>query len=319
MDSDSHLVDDLSDRVFSSHDMKPEAADTFNAGLWLTFKKTGLDRLLSMDDGLGLRASVSVLRKAGHTTARIPAAESMLANLLAASGGWEEESFMPTVIAGGEIWSSVPWGRMATAVYFLRGGRIARCRGPLPMVREHSNLAGEPRDELQIPRASIEESDSAFDPRRLICLSALLRAAAMVGAMESALELALQHAQERVQFGKPIGRFQAVQQMLAQLAAHTAAAGAAVDLAAGQFSPLTAGAAKARASEAARLVTDMAHQVIGAMGYTAEHPLHLRSKRLWAWRDEDGSEVFWNRKIGVEIAANGSSGLWPLLSGTVIS
>ena len=60
----------------------------------------------------------------------------------------------------------------------------------------------------------------------------------------------------------------------------------------------------------------LAHPIVGAMGFTVEFPLHLVTRRLWAWREEDGSELYWNRRIGAMVSAEGASGLWPLLSGT---
>ena len=72
--------------------------------------------------------------------------------------------------------------------------------------------------------------------------------------------------------------------------------------------------AKARASEAAGPVARIAHQVLGAIGCTQEHDLRLATTRLWAWREEDGSDAHWNAEIGRQALANGADGLWPLLT-----
>jgi len=139
---------------------------------------------------------------------------------------------------------------------------------------------------------------------RTIALGALLTAARMAGAAARALELANEHAATRVQFGRPIAAFQAVQQMLAQLAAQVAAVGAAVDFAAGAIAAsqsdalLPAATAKARASEATGLITELAHQITGAIGFTREHALHRHTRILWSARDEWGSERFWQHYIG---------------------
>ena len=74
--------------------------------------------------------------------------------------------------------------------------------------------------------------------------------------------------------------------------------------------------AKARASEAAGVVARIAHQVHGAIGFTREHDLRLATTRLWAWRDEDGSEAQWQAVIGAAALAAGPEGLWPLVTGT---
>lgn len=73
-------------------------------------------------------------------------------------------------------------------------------------------------------------------------------------------------------------------------------------------------AAKIRVGEASGQATAIAHQVHGAMGYTYEYPLHFLSKRLWAWRDEFGSESEWARKLGQMVATQGTEALWPFLA-----
>ncbi len=118
-----------------------------------------------------------------------------------------------------------------------------------------------------------------------------------------------QYAQDRVQFGRPLGKFQAVQQNLAVLAGQAAAAVAAADLAAEavadrvKFLPIAA--AKARAGEAAGIAAAIAHQVHGAIGFTAEHDLHFLTRRLWSWRDEFGKDSAWNRLLGRHMAQAG--------------
>ena len=84
-----------------------------------------------------------------------------------------------------------------------------------------------------------------------------------------------------------------MQQELAVLAGEAAAAQAAADAAAARDSTLDDGSAalavavaKMRVGEAAGRGSKVAHQVHGAIGFTHEHELHYRTRRLWAWRDE---------------------------------
>ena len=83
-----------------------------------------------------------------------------------------------------------------------------------------------------------------------------------------------------------------------------AVVGAAVDFAAGAIAAsqsnalLLAATAKARASEAAGIITELAHQITGAIGYTREHALHRHTRILWAAREEWGSERFWHHYLG---------------------
>ena len=75
-----------------------------------------------------------------------------------------------------------------------------------------------------------------------------------------------------------------------------------------------AACAKARASEACYEVTRIAHQLHGAIGYTREHDLHRFTRRLWTWRDADGDEGYWQKRVGSMTVRAGGDGLWPLLA-----
>ena len=113
---------------------------------------------------------------------------------------------------------------------------------------------------------------------------AMMLAAKMAGALNAALDLSVQYTRERQQFGKPLASFQAIQQQLAVFAEEAAAAGMA---AASAFRAADRGdasfeiaCAKLRANQAARISTGIAHQVHGAMGFTAEYRLQHLTKRL---------------------------------------
>jgi alkylation response protein AidB-like acyl-CoA dehydrogenase len=77
---------------------------------------------------------------------------------------------------------------------------------------------------------------------------------------------------------------------------------------------LEAAAAKIRVGEAAGEGAAIAHQVLGAIGFTQEHVLHRYTRRLWAWRDDFGSESVWAVKLGSLVAAKGADALWPMLA-----
>jgi alkylation response protein AidB-like acyl-CoA dehydrogenase len=73
-------------------------------------------------------------------------------------------------------------------------------------------------------------------------------------------------------------------------------------------------AAKVRSGEAAGAGAAIAHQVHGAMGFTYEHSLHHRTRRLWAWREEFGNETFWASRLGRMVTHLGAEELWPFLT-----
>ena len=148
--------------------------------------------------------------------------------------------------------------------------------------------------------------------------SAMMLAAKMAGALNAALDLSVQYTRERQQFGKPLASFQAIQQQLAVFAEEAAAADMA---AASAFRAADRGdawfeiaCAKLRANQAGRISTGIAHQVHGAMGFTAEYRLQHLTKRLWAWGSEHGNERYWSDRIGAHIAKRGPENFWPDLT-----
>jgi alkylation response protein AidB-like acyl-CoA dehydrogenase len=147
---------------------------------------------------------------------------------------------------------------------------------------------------------------------------ALVRACQMAGAMQAALDLSVQYTRERQQFGKALSTFQAIQQQLAVFAEETAAtnmAAAAACRAADRGEALfEIACAKLRANIAVGTATTVAHQVHGAMGFTAEYRLHHFTRRLWQWRSEFGNDRYWADKLGAVVAAKGPDGYWPLLA-----
>jgi alkylation response protein AidB-like acyl-CoA dehydrogenase len=69
-------------------------------------------------------------------------------------------------------------------------------------------------------------------------------------------------------------------------------------------------AAKVRAGEAAGLCARIAHQLHGAMGVTAEHPLHQSTRRLLSWRDDHGAEAWWSRVLVQTLRDAAAPGAW---------
>ena len=143
-------------------------------------------------------------------------------------------------------------------------------------------------------------------------------------ALEWLLEQSVQYANDRVQFGKPIGRYQAIQQQLALLAGDVAASRVAAIVAATDApsssrpasaqAVFSAAVAKARVGESATRGTSIAHQVHGAIGFTHEHQLHFATRRLWAWREEFGSDAWWAERLGQAAIQSAAAGFWPALT-----
>jgi acyl-CoA dehydrogenase len=204
-------------------------------------------------------------------------------------------------------------------------------------VADGRNIAGEALNTVSLEAVHpIATGDVAggLDGESLLAMGAAARAMQMSGALVAVLDIAAAYANERVAFERPIAKFQAVQHNLARLAgeaaAATAAAGSAADALASAFAVppggaapaaglddallLEVAAAKIRVGEAAGVGAGIAHQVLGAIGFTREHVLHRFTQRLWAWRDDFDNESAWAVRLGRLVAARGSDSLWPLLA-----
>jgi alkylation response protein AidB-like acyl-CoA dehydrogenase len=135
---------------------------------------------------------------------------------------------------------------------------------------------------------------------------ALMRAIQISATLETVAELAIDYARTREQFGRPIGKQQAVQRMIAVVAGETALARAATDAAvlaasgrdtpAAQVDAMVA-VARSCCGHAVDPVVRNAHQVIGAIGTTREHPLHVFTSAALALRAEDRTTREWDAAV----------------------
>jgi alkylation response protein AidB-like acyl-CoA dehydrogenase len=109
----------------------------------------------------------------------------------------------------------------------------------------------------------------------------------MVGCAQHILELCVEHARARKQFGRPLGSFQAVQHSCADLLRDVEGARyllyrAAWEVQEGREGAVDVAMAKAFAGQACQAVARRAHQLLGAISFCEEHPLHLFHKRILA-------------------------------------
>jgi len=334
--------------------LESASAGRWSEALWRSVEESALSLALVPEAqggaGLGPRDAFGIVRLSGYRALPLPLGDTMMAKALwaAAGGDLELAGERPVLIAtqaagavaalrevpGGMALSLVTQpvafadvpasllvhGRTAEGedcLLLLDTGGLARerCTGPglegAFAFALHDLIVPAPRRVRWQPQ----------DPLALHAHGALVRAVQMVGGMQRCLALGLQYAGERAQFGKPIARFAPVQDMLVEAAAETAAAVTAAGLAlehwrpdGGEESIFCIAAAKARCGEAAGKVSALVHQVHGAIGFTQEHVLHHQTRRLWAWRDDFGSESFWNRWIGEQVCGAAGSSLWPRIA-----
>jgi acyl-CoA dehydrogenase len=354
MSADAGLIERSAQRLFSEQvdkAVRERVEDgAFDARLWRLTVENGFTLALASEaaggSGETWSAAAPILHAIGFWQVPLPLAETMVGALLLSLAGIEmpagpialiEQGNGNTLRASGSganlrIDGSahhVAWARHAsTALLSLSDQRLVLVDLRQAAVTHETRL-----DAARIPSDTLVFNDAACRaqapnplalPQPVWTLGALARALMIVGALESALEQSVRYASERVQFGKPIGRNQAIQQQLALMAGDAAAARLAA-LAAAADAPsapqpdapsaaFSIAAAKVRAGEAATRACGIAHQVHGAIGFTREHPLHFATRRLWAWREQFGSDAWWAQALGRAAIAGGAAAFWPAVT-----
>jgi hypothetical protein len=130
----------------------------------------------------------------------------------------------------------------------------------------------------------------------------------LVGTGRAMLSLARQHAIDRVQFGRRISSFQAIRHRLAETLVAIEGAEAALDAAAARSDDpdgLASLLAKAAAGQASLTAARHCQQVLGGIGFTAEHRLHLHVKRSLILDGLLGSARELTRQAGATLRAKG--------------
>ncbi|WP_353233742.1 acyl-CoA dehydrogenase family protein [Diaphorobacter ruginosibacter] len=279
--------------------------------LWNQLEETGLaDAMLSEERGgagLGLGDVFGVLEQCGAHALPLPLADTMVARALLAQAGVDAPKSR-IVLARAARGSD--GGVHAALVRDARAAQSALVQwGDEWRLLDLNDAALSPQA-LALDagaRWSAEQWQAA--PRLALSadcdarmLQAAVVAAQMAGALKTVFDRTLQYANERQQFGRPIGKFQAIQHQLAVMSEHVFAARMAAQLAcsgkAVQGDRLRVATGKARCSQAALAVSETAHAIHGAIGFTEEYDLQLFTRRLHAWRQTAGSESYWQGVAG---------------------
>jgi acyl-CoA dehydrogenase len=318
----------------------------FPEALWQRVVDSGFDRMLATEAAGGIgetwAAAYPILRGIGFWQVPAPLAETMIAAQLLSMAGIAipdgpiaviEQGVDNTLAADAATGAlsgrapRVPWARHARhALVSLEDGRIALvdlAEAGRVSITHRVNHAKLPADTVLldgIRPVAVAPSPLPALARPVWTLGAIARSAMLVGALESVLEQSVRYARDRIQFGKPIGSHQAIQQQLALLAGDVGCAKVAAMVAAGDApggnvtdsgsTVFSAAAAKVRCGEAATRATSIGHQVHGAIGFTYEHMLNFSTRRLWAWREEFGSDAWWAERLGRAAIESGSAGFW---------
>jgi alkylation response protein AidB-like acyl-CoA dehydrogenase len=127
----------------------------------------------------------------------------------------------------------------------------------------------------------------------------------LVGSGRAMLALARRHALDRTQFGRPVASFQAIRHRLAETLVALEGAEATLVAAAAEPAELSFLLAKAAAGQAALTAAQHCQQVLGGIGFTAEHELHRHVKRALVLDAMLGSSRELTREAGAALRRNG--------------
>ncbi|MEV0056399.1 acyl-CoA dehydrogenase family protein [Saccharopolyspora shandongensis] len=310
------LITEVAADVLSG--VSPEAPEGALHPLWPTLVELGWPQVGISEERGGAGGTLGDLAELIAATAAsgvsVPLPETSLAQWILG-----EQLPVGLVVAATGL-ENVPWARHADHVVVCPERESAYLVEPNGDVEHGQNLAGEPRDTIRVSGATTPLPDAP--PHDVVLArAAVLNAAALLGAARGAYARTREHVTQREQFGRPLVALKAVANGLAEMSTHLVAAEAAVaravriheeDSAERAFA--ASATAKITAARTATSIARAAHQLHGAMGVTREHSLHHVTRKLWAWRDEYGSERRWSAELGRAALAAGETGLWEHLT-----
>lgn len=267
--------------LMPSHEEPPTAvmSVSLDRDAWARLAELGLWSIADEADEGAAGLMVAAGLEVGRSLLPGPVAAT-LAAVRALPPGQADELIEGRRLAVRRVEDRVPWGGEGPIV-IDRDGSTAVILEIVTADSEVQTLGGEPwvRAELR-PVLEVEDASDAWN------VHDLLVAARVLGAATHSLDQAILHAGTRHQFGRAIGANQAVSHPLvdAKLSLSSsvrllrAAAGAADDR-----HPTTDGlvaAAVGSATRSALTVSAVAHQVMGAMGYTLEGPIAQATRMI---------------------------------------
>lgn len=306
------------------------------AALFSAFAENGIFLMLIPEPQGGVGAdfddALGIMRAVGEAAAPGPLLETMLGQALltraglGAVDGTIALAFVDRLehLAGAGTWASpprlydLPWGGVADHVLLVgpaaAGSWVALTRGADWGVTPDEDAASEPRDFLSTDEIAYTSGVIGAPIETLLREAAILRGGQILGALEWAFRRSVEYSGERKQFGREISKFQVIQQMLAELADHTLASRGVTEAAAAAMSGTLVAAARSRLADAADAAITISHQVHGALGFSREYALNLRTRRLMAWRDDFGSVLYWRRTLASSFVGCSREEFWPAVA-----
>lgn len=326
------ILMDMVEKLFADLSAKsgPDSCsdDAFDKD-WQALEGLGLTRLMLPEEAGGFAGNWEdtgpVLKALGAHGLALPLGENILAQYWLHSLGQDcPEGIIQFAFAHSEatddlVVPNMQWAAQTQWIMVLEPDQWSlRSAEILPEQNDCGNTTRQ-RVTVKCSKASaIAEGPLKGGQHPYFAEAALMRACQIAGAIGTMLRMTISHALDRSQFGKPLARFQAIQHQLAILAEENAAASCAADSACQAAVAGEAGfemaAAKYRASRAATIAADIAHQIHGAIGFTREFSLHRFSQPAQAWAREYGNEQHWVQWLGGFALAARPEPLWHWLT-----
>jgi hypothetical protein len=206
------------------------------------------------------------------------------------------EGDLPRPFAMIEAGRPARFAAQAKTLLVLEGDSIAVAQPDAGDVETVESIYAYPMGRLTKQIASSPLSASEAESVRTWLRVAL--AAEACGLIHGAIASTVEHISVRKQFGRPLGTFQALRHRMAEcitlagglrwLMLKAASTGDSADAALAAF----------QAQDVATRVAYETHQMLGAMGMTLEHPLHLWTYRLKALTSELGGRAGQAKAVG---------------------
>ncbi|RKT82040.1 hypothetical protein SAMN05421805_12179 [Saccharopolyspora antimicrobica] len=220
-------------------------------------------------------------------------------------------SWLAELAEGRAIGTAIVAGHLPHALDADQAGAVFRCDGDgvrrLGGIRLQQHESFDPARRLfSVEHTTAEpveaDFDSAFDRGVLGC------AAYLFGLGRRLLDISTEYVKQRHQFGRPVGEFQAVKHHLANVLlklefVRPLIRGACLSID-GPRGSRDVSAAKIAAGEAAQTAARTALQVHGAIGYTAEHDLHLWLTKATALRTSWGTPAWHRRRVATALSTD---------------
>lgn len=344
---DTNLLGATLERILDGHDCEPSRGG-FDQVLWRELDAGGFTRI-GVPEAVGgsggtIRDAHLVIDRLAGAAASVSVAETILAGWLCERAGVALPDGPATVAPAnpddslrlesrGAAWhvrgraSRVPWagacGHLVVTAPHPAGLAVAVVPTSAARITAGRNLAGEHRDMVELKGVAVDRSQvgltDTLTPQRALGAGAMVRGVQVAATLQRAVALSRAHVVDRAQFGRALSTFQHVRFRIAEMVEEAVAASTATEAAMvstdGEPSLLEVASAKVQAARATRVITAAAHQLHGAIGFTDEHPLHRFTTRAWSWRDEFGTEGWWQEQLGAAAIASGADALWSAITG----